>query len=57
MKPTTPLTLLRIHETIEPIIPGKTAQAFSANLANKYFNASNLFLIHDGVGVGVGLGL
>ena len=56
MKPTTSLTLLRIHETIEPIIPGKAAPAFSANLASKFFKASNLFLIQLGVGFGVGFG-
>ena len=48
---------MRIHETTEPIIPGKAAPAFSANLANKFFNASNLFLIHEGSGFGgVGFG-
>ena len=57
MKPTTSLTLLRIHKTIEPIIPGKAAPAFSVNLANKFFNASNLFLIHGRVGVGLGIGV
>ena len=55
MKPTTSLTLFRIHETTEPIIPGKAAPAFSANLASKFFNASNLFLIQLGFG-GVGFG-
>ena len=39
--------LLRIHESIEPIIPGSDAYALSANSPNNCDRAFNLFFIHS----------
>ena len=42
-QPTTSLALFKIHEIIEPIIPGSDANALSANLPNNCDRAFNLF--------------
>ena len=43
-QPTTSLALFKIHEIIEPIIPGSDADTLSANLPNNCDRAFNLFL-------------
>ena len=46
-QPTTSLALFKIHESIEPMIPGSDANALSANLPNSCDRAFNLFFIHS----------
>ena len=46
-QPTTSLALFKIHEIIEPMIPGSDANALSANLPNSCDRAFNLFFIHS----------
>ena len=43
-QPTTSFALFKIHEIIEPMIPGRAANALSANLPNNHDKAFNLFL-------------
>ena len=42
-----PFALFKIHEIIEPMIPGSEANALSANLPNSCDRAFNLFFIHS----------
>ena len=46
-QPTTSLALFKIHEIIEPIIPGRAAPAFAANFPSRELSAFNLFFIHS----------
>ena len=46
-QPITSFALLRIHQSIEPIIPGSDANALSANLPDNCDRAFNLFFIHS----------
>ena len=46
-QPITSLALFKIHEIIEPMIPGSDANALSANLPNSCDRAFNLFFIHS----------
>ena len=39
--------LFKIHESIEPIIPGRAANALSATLPNSSDKAFNLFFLHS----------
>ena len=45
--PITSFALFKIHEIIEPMIPGKDANALSANLPNNHDRAFNLSFIHS----------
>ena len=45
--PITCLALFKIHESIEPKIPGSDANTLSANLLNSCDRAFNLFFIHS----------
>ena len=42
-QPNTSFTLFKIHESIEPVTPGRAANALSANLPNNCDKAFNLF--------------
>ena len=46
-QPTTSLALFKIHEIIEPMIPGSAVMALSANLSSIWDRAFNLFFIHS----------
>ena len=46
-QPTTSLALFKIHEIIEPIIPGSDGNALSDNLPDNCDRAFNLFFIHS----------
>ena len=46
-QPITSLALFKIHEIIEPMIPGSDANALSASLPNSCDRAFNLFFIHS----------
>ena len=46
-QPTTSLALFKIHEIIEPMIPGSDANALSANFPSSCDRAFNLFFIHS----------
>ena len=46
-QPTTSLALFKIHEIIEPMIPGRAAPAFAANFPSRELSAFNLFFIHS----------
>ena len=46
-QPTTSLALFKIHEIIEPMIPGRAAPAFAANFPSREISAFNLFFIHS----------
>ena len=46
-QPTTSLALFKIHEIIEPMIPGRDVNALSANLHNNCDQAFNLLFIHS----------
>ena len=46
-QPTTSLALFKIHEIIEPMIPGSDANALSADLSDNCDKAFNLFFIHS----------
>ena len=46
-QPITSITLFKIHETIEPMIPGSAATALSANAHNNCDKAFKLFFIHS----------
>ena len=46
-QPTTSLALFKIHEIIEPMIPGRAAPAFTANFPSRELSAFNLFFIHS----------
>ena len=46
-QPTISLALFKIHEIIEPMIPGSDANALSANLPNNCDRAFNFFFIHS----------
>ena len=43
-QPKTYFALFKIHEIIEPMIPGRAADVLSANLPNNHDKAFNLFL-------------
>ena len=43
----TSLALFKLHESIEPMIPGSAANALSANLPNNCDKAFNLFFIYS----------
>ena len=45
--PITSFAQFKIHESIEPTIAGKDANALSANLPSSHNRAFNLFLIHS----------
>ena len=45
--PTASFALFRIHDTIDPKIPGNAAPAFCANLLNRFASAFSLFFIHS----------
>ena len=46
-QPTTSFALFKIHESIEPMIPSRPANALSANSLNNCDKAFNLFFIHS----------
>ena len=46
-QPTTSFALFKIHESIKPIIPGRAANALSANSPTNCDKAFNLFLTHS----------
>ena len=46
-QPITSFALFKIHEIIEPMIPGSDANALSANLPSSCDRAFNLFFIHS----------
>ena len=47
IQPTTSFAWLSNQATIDPMIPGRAAPAFAANLPNSCDRAFNLFLIHS----------
>ena len=46
-QPSTSFALFKIHESIEPMIPGRAGNALSANLPNNCDKAFNLFFTHS----------